>query len=114
MGETTAAKDQLWIGLVWLKPLPGAKGSLIDGSFAGAFTNVVTWARDSDTFRSKADLLAAAYDVYVVEVEGAEPVLARLSHATVAEDIAEIIKQAETNPKAILFGTIHQYPHEEA
>jgi hypothetical protein len=107
-------KEELWIGLVWLKPLPGARSALLSGSATGAFTNVVTWATDDNSFRLKADVLAAEYEVYVVDVEGTEPVSRRLSHSTVGPDVEEIIEQAETNPNAILFATIHQYEREEA
>jgi hypothetical protein len=107
-------KEELWIGVVWLKPLPGAKSDILDGDVAGAFTNIVTWARDAASFRHKAETLAAHYNLYVVDIENAEPTSIRVLHSPFNEEIEDLIQQAETNPKAILFATIYQYPHEEA
>jgi hypothetical protein len=42
---------ELWIGLVELKPLNRQKYGA-----AGAYTNVVTWASDLESFRQKANL----------------------------------------------------------
>ena len=98
----------LWIGLVELKPLNRqAYGA------AGAFTNLVTWAADLAGFRSKAGLIAATLDMYVAEVEGAEPLSERRRRCSLTEEVYDMAIRAESNPNAIVYGTFHRYPHDE-
>ena len=59
---------ELWIGLVELKPLNRQAYRA-----AGAFTNIVTWAKDLDGFHRKAGVIAATINMYVADIEGAEP-----------------------------------------
>jgi hypothetical protein len=105
-------EEELWIGLVNVKPLPQAPGAL--NGAAGAFVNIITWATDLATFKAKAETVAATYDVYVVEIENAESVSLRKSKFTVDDEIEELILQAEGNEDYILCGTFHEYPHETA
>ena len=59
---------ELWIGLVELKPLNReAYGA------AGAFTNLMMWARDLEEFQANAEAIAGTLDMYVMDVEDAEP-----------------------------------------
>jgi hypothetical protein len=97
---------ELWIGLVDLKPLNRqAYGA------AGAFTNIVTWANDPEGFRRKAQVIAATLDMYVADVEGAEPLSQRAGNrTTMTEQIDDMVLRAESNPDAIVYGTFHRYP----
>ncbi len=90
---------RLWIGLVDLKPLDcEAFGA------AGAFTNIVTWANDINGFRQKADAVATTLEMYVVEIEEAEPIADRVKRHTLSEEIDGLVRQAESDPNAILYG----------
>jgi hypothetical protein len=100
---------ELWIGLVELKPLNHEAFSA-----AGAFTNIVTWARDMGEFRSNADVIAGTLDMYVMDVEEVEPVAVRTAKCQLTEDIADMVQRAESNPAAIIYGTFHTYPFDEA
>ena len=100
---------ELWIGLVELKPLNReAYGA------AGAFTNIVTWACDVEGFRKKVEIIAAKIDMYVADVEDAEPLTQRTKNWTVTEEIEDMIFRAESNPNAIVHGTFHTYPFDQA
>jgi hypothetical protein len=98
----------LWIGKVELRKLPGS--SYLHGA-VGAFVNLVTWARDSAEFRDKAGVLADRLDLFVVGIEGEEPVVNRVG---INEEIAEMIRRAETNPEAAIYGTFYTYRLDEA
>jgi hypothetical protein len=103
------SESELWFGMVEMKPLDQkANGA------AGAFTNIVTWARDAEEFRRKAEIIAAELDLYVFEIEGAEPMNARTRKCGLSEAVEEMVLRAECNPNAIVFGTFHRYPHNEA
>jgi len=106
-------KLQLWIGLVRVKPLPGNDWW---EHGAGAYTNVITWASSSDGFLEKAQVLAKHMDLYVLEIEGEEPLSERTQHGQVAmtEEIEDMIGRAESNSEAIVYGTFHKYPFEDA
>jgi hypothetical protein len=107
---------QLWIGLVELKPLnrraSGATGAFTNA--AGAFTNIVTWAHDLQGFRRNADTVAATVGASVIDVQGAEPLSERAKRASFTEEIDEMVLRAESNPNAIIYGTFHTYPFDEA
>ncbi len=107
-------KTELWIGVAELKALTAKATTDILHGAAGVFTNIITWASTPGEFRRKVDTMAATYELYVVSVEGEEPVSVRLSCTTVDEEIADLIRQAELNPNAILFGTFYSYPYNEA
>jgi len=111
-GWSSGVKEELWIGLVNVKPIPQAPGAL--NGAAGAFVNIITWATDLATFKAKAETVAATFDVYVVEIENAESVSLRKSKFTVDDEIEELILRAEGNEDYILCGTFHEYPHETA
>jgi hypothetical protein len=102
-------QTELWIGLVELKPLDRqAYGA------AGAFTNIVTWANDETGFRRKAEMIAAALEMFVLEVEGAEPLAERTQKWGMTDEIDEMVLRAECNPDAIVYGTFHRYPFDQA
>ena len=102
-------KLELWIGLVELRPLNRtAYGA------AGAFTNIVTWASDLEGFRKKAETIAATMDLFVVDVEGAEPLKERSKRVALTEEIDDMVLRAESNPDAIIYGTFHDYRRDEA
>jgi hypothetical protein len=98
---------ELWSGVVELKPLNRAEYGA-----AGAFTNIVTWARDAQEFRTKADAIAATLSMYVAQVENVEPV--GKSSDGWHEEFEDMVRRAETNPNAIIYGTFHTYPHDQA
>jgi len=77
---------------------------------AGAFTNIVTWAKDPEGFRRKAEVIAATISMYVADVEGAEPLSQRAEKRTMTEEIEDMVLRAELNPDAIVYGTFLTYP----
>jgi hypothetical protein len=101
---------EIWIGLVELRGLPGS--DLLSDS-AGAFTNIVTWATDANAYRTKVESLARAYSLFVVGIESEEPVATREDRWALSLEIEELVHQAESNPKAILFATFHKYRFDE-
>ncbi len=105
-------KEELWIGLINVKPLPRAPNALRGA--AGAWVNMVTWASDAEMYKAKAENVATTFDVYVVEVEDSEPVATRKARFKVDDEIEDIISRVELNRDFILFGTFHEYPHETA
>lgn len=100
---------ELWIGLVELRPLDRASFGA-----AGAFTNLITWARSSGEFRAKAETIAAELNMFVAGVEEEESVAARLKEHSVSEEIEDMIERAESNPNAILYSTLHTYERDGA
>ena len=102
-------QPELWIGLVHVKPLDRkAYGA------AGAFTNIVTWACDAEGFRRKAETIAVTLEMYVVDVEEAEPLIKRTSDWLLTEEIDELVARAGSDANAIEYGTFHNYPFDEA
>jgi hypothetical protein len=101
---------QLWIGVVRVKPIsPGTwKGA------AGAYTNIVTWATSSEEFREKAEKLAASMKLFIADIEAEQPVSERIKQSSLSKDLEEIVSRAESNPNAIMYGTFHEYPFEDA
>ncbi len=107
----TGAKGQpeLWIGAVELRPLkPKEFGA------AGAFTNIVTWACDSDEFRVKAERLAAHLEMFLMRVKTADPLVEGLKKRKPLEEIDEMVRQAEADPKVIVCGKLLTYSHDQA
>jgi hypothetical protein len=105
----TPRQLELWIGLVEVRPLDRkAYGA------AGAFTNIVTWADDLQGFRRNAELIAATLDMFVVDIEGAEPLARRTKNRSMTEEIDDMVARAECNPNAIIYGTFHRYLFDEA
>ena len=102
-------QPELWIGIVELKPL-NREGY----GAAGAFTNIITLACSATEFRQKAETIAATLNLYVIGIQGEEPLAERTKKATLSEDIEEMILRAESNPNAIVYGTFHTYPFNEA
>lgn len=102
-------QPKLWIGLVEVKPLDRkAYGA------AGAFTNIVTWACDLEQFRNKTETIAATLDMFVADIEGAEPLAERMKSWSLPEEIEDMVLRAESNQNAIVYGTFHRYPFDEA
>ena len=102
-------KPELWIGLVELKPL-----NKEEYGAAGAFTNIVTWATGVESFRSKAEAVAPTLAMYVAGIENAEPLRTRFVDRVTTEEIEDMVIRAESNPAAIVYGTFHTYPHDQA
>lgn len=102
-------KLQLWIGLVELRPL-----NKEEYGAAGAFTNLVTWACDAETFRSKAVTLATQLAMFVADIENPQPIHERFLDGVMDEAIEDMVSRAQGNPNAIVYGTFHTYPHDQA
>jgi hypothetical protein len=98
---------ELWSGVVELKPLNREEYGAV-----GAFTNIVTWARDAKEFRVKADTIAATLKMYAAQVENVAPI--GDSSDDWPEEFEDMVRRAESNPNAIIYGTFHNYPHDEA
>src|SRR5882724_3962967 len=99
---------ELWVGLVNLKP------KVPEPDFVGAFTNIVTWASSAAEYRSQVEKMASSYGWYVVTVEEEETVAERKGDGELSEEIEDLVRRAENNPNAIIYGTHHKYPHEDA
>jgi|tagenome__1003787_1003787.scaffolds.fasta_scaffold19489380_1 hypothetical protein len=52
---------ELWIGFVEVRPF-----DRVAYGASGAFTYILTWARDANEFRKKADTIVATLELYVV------------------------------------------------
>lgn len=96
-------KPELWVGLVELRPLKKGHGK-------PAFTNILTWASNSESFRAKVDTIAAKLDMYVIGVEGEEPLAARRERSKLTEDLEDMLLRASSNPNAIVYGTFLTFP----
>src|SRR5947207_15433163 len=102
-------QPELWIGLVDVKPLDRkAYGA------AGAFTNIVTWACDIEEFRKKTETIAATLDMFVADIEEAAPLAERINAGSLPEEVEDMVLRAESNQNAIVYGTFHRYPFDEA
>jgi hypothetical protein len=100
---------ELWIGLVELKPLNRKSYGA-----AGAFTTIVTWAGDEVEFRVKCQNIATTLDMFVADIEEAELLSERMKTVTLTEETEDMVLRAEGNPNAIVYGTFHRYPFDEA
>lgn len=98
-----------WVGLVHLKPLDRTAYHA-----AGAYTRILTWANSVDPFRAKAELIASELGMYVVDVEGVESLEARTRSGGLTEAIEEMALRAQSNQNAIIYGTFHTYPYDDA
>ena len=106
-------RSELWIGCVWLKPLTPGNWSAIEfpnanevPHAAGAYSNVITWASGSKEFRLKAEKVATDWQLYVLDIENAEPLRCR-DRTGLDHELEDIALRAESNPNAIIFGTFH-------
>jgi len=52
--------------------------------------------------------------MYVADVEEAEPLTQRTKNWTLTEEIEDMVFRAESNPNAIVYGTFHTYPFDQA
>lgn len=95
---------ELWIGLVEVRPLDRAEYRA-----AGAFTYIVTWAQSAPEFRRKAEYIVATLNLFVVDVEGEGPLAKWTEAHSPSPEIEDMIQRAEFNPKAIVWGTFHEY-----
>jgi hypothetical protein len=60
----------------------------------------------------KADTIAATVGMYVAQVENVVPI-GDFSDSW-PEEFEDMVRRAESNPNAIIYGTFHNYPHDEA
>ena len=71
-----------------------------------AFTNVTTWACNSDEFRQKCIQMLESYGWKLLRIERAAPVSEDDEFTEVVEDMLE---RTKSNPDAIIYGTFHTY-----
>jgi hypothetical protein len=101
--ETRAMKREIWLGLVELKYTdPKAPDNV-----KCAFTNVATWARDSQEFFQKAKEMIEHYGWELLGIEEAGPVDEKLEYSPVIE---ELIEKTRESPNAVLYGAFHAHP----
>jgi hypothetical protein len=104
-----ARQPELWIGLVELRPFDQkAYGS------AGAFTYIITWARNATEYRKKADTIASTMKLYVMDVEGEQRLAKWTAKRIPSDEMEDMIQRAESNPNAIVYGTFHTYDADQA
>jgi hypothetical protein len=65
-------------------------------TISGAFSNILTWADSASSFSQKAKELAASLNMYVADVEGAEPLLERAKRFSLTEEVEEMMTRAES------------------
>jgi hypothetical protein len=107
--EMISPKLELWIGLVELRPLD--RKTHRD---AGAFTTVVTWAFDVDSFQKKAEVLAAQFNMFVAGIEQVQTLIERREKRALTEEVEDMVFRAESNPNALIYGTFYTYRYDEA
>jgi hypothetical protein len=59
---------------------------------------------DVEGFRKKSDVMAATMDLYVANVEEAEPLAERTRNGSLTEEMVDMALRAESNPNAIACG----------
>jgi hypothetical protein len=106
---SSGVESELWIGLVEARP-PEQKAY----GAAGTFTHIVTWAEDVAGFREKAETVLSTLNLYVIGIEGALPLAKWLEKRSPSEEIEDMIRRAEFNPNAIVWGTFHRYRFDES
>lgn len=74
---------------------------------AGGYLNLVSWARSPEEFREPVDIVAAENDMYVYELNDVR--LVPDDKDGWPEEFEEMVKSAEEDPEAVIFGTFYQY-----
>jgi len=67
-----------------------------------------------EEFRAKSEVIADTLGMHVIDVDEAEPLAERTSKYEITEELADMIRRAEPNPNAIIYGAFHLYPFDEA
>jgi hypothetical protein len=93
---------ELWIGVVEVLTQPS-----VGNGDTRAFTNVVTWASAVSDY---VDSVTSVFNEYGWTVLGADNVRPTAGEGGFSEEITEIIKRAQQNPKACIYSTFHYYP----
>ena len=99
-------KKSIWIGLVGVRSLPDSE---ILKDVSGAYVNVLTWAETREEFRTKAQELMDYLRLMLVEIENPEPLSKRGDIEVLDPDVAEIARQVQGNPEAIMYGKFHTW-----
>lgn len=102
-----ASRNIRWTAIVEVKPLDQQEYGA-----AGAFTNVIVWASNAETFRLKLEGWAQGLKMYVAEVEDARPV-GKWSDDW-PDEFQRLYEQSEQDKGEVFFGMFHEYPHDEA
>jgi hypothetical protein len=108
--EEARVEQELWIGLVGFRPMPGSDFFRGD---AGGFTNVVMWANSEAEYRRKVQTIAAELGLFVTEIEDEEPVTKREQGHFWNEEIEDAVCRARSCPSEIVFGTFHTYKYDK-
>ena len=74
----------------------------------------MTGASDVSEFRTKSEVIAGTLDLYVIDVEHADPLAERSRKSQIAEEVADMVLRAESNPNAIVYRAFHRYRFDEA
>jgi len=96
---------ELWTGRVEVLTLPTEFGD------TRAFTNVVTWARDTQDFRDQVAPVFEEYGWSLIGVEECGPVSAC---DPIGEEVFAAVERAREIPKACIYTTFHYYPSKPA
>jgi hypothetical protein len=106
----TEDQQELWIGVVHVRPrTQETRDGLLDGA-AGAVTKFLTWARDPAEFRAKVETTTKTMGLWLVEV--VEERL--LEDISVTEEIEDMLADMESDPGATVHGTWNLYMQDDA
>lgn len=94
---------QLWIGTIEVYFSNPATPNV----WKAAYTNVTTWACDSEEFGQKCSRMLEGYGWKLLGVVRANPVS---DGDEVSEATADMLERTRTNPNAVIYGTFHAYP----
>jgi len=100
-------KKCVWIGLVGVAPLPGARRVLSTAS-KGAYVNALAHAADEAEFRAAVEHALVGLGLTAYEFEDVEKFIARTSGWDVDEDLQDLAKEVSAS-QAVRFGTFHNY-----
>jgi hypothetical protein len=96
---------ELWTGRVEVLTPPTDIGD------TKAFTNVVTWARNSQEFRDQVESVFEEYGWSLIGVEECSPVSVDES---LDEEMSEVVARARGIPEACIYTTFYYYPSKPA
>lgn len=104
-------KNQIWIGLAEVVPLPGCRRL---GIGKGAFVKVALWANSDSDFCSKASKAIFELDLKLLELEDREPIANRLTRSGAGEETLLMAETAEASPNDAVFGTFQVWENTDA
>jgi hypothetical protein len=96
---------EIWTGRVEVLTPPTESGN------TKAFTNVVTWASNSQSYKDTVESVFEKYGWILIGVEEYGPLTANETPGGFVADAAE---RAKDNPLACIYSTFHYYPSKPA